>query len=95
MIILRAGGSLEAPGVRVDSVPEMVSTAWEVLPMQIPSPLRSIMKRVVERTGIRDRETSQAPALATRSPRAEPRGPWLHDPSAPCKGLFVRSLGQP
>lgn len=54
MIILRAGGSLGAPGVRVDAVPETVSTAWEVLPMQIPSPLRSIMKRVVERTGTRD-----------------------------------------
>lgn len=96
MIILRAGGSLEAPGVRVDAVPEMVSTAWEVSPVQVVASLLStIMKREVEKTETRDREASQAPALAARSPCAEPRGPWLCDPSAPCKGLFVRSLGHP
>lgn len=49
MIILRAGGSLEAPGVRVDAVPEMVSTAWELSPVQVASLLSTITKRVVEK----------------------------------------------
>ena len=75
VIILRAGGSLEAPGVREDAVPEMVSTAWEVSPVQIPSLLSTIMKHVVGRTGTRDREACQAPALATRCQTQRPLAP--------------------
>lgn len=72
VIILRAGGSLEAPAVRVDAVPEMVSTAWEV---QIPYPLSTIIKHVVGRTGTRDQEVSQAPALAARCQTQRPLAP--------------------
>lgn len=65
------------------------------IPMQIPSPFGSIMKRVVERTGTRNQEASQAPPPATGSPRAEPRCPWLRDPSAACQDLFVCSTEHP